>query len=204
MKEIIYGIFAEDDANEIFIRNSIPQLVAYYGYSEKVEFILHEDFTTLTNATNNEYVKDKFISHASMGMKAFVVPIALCIVALDAEDSEHGELFHEMKQKLNETTIHDRVLISIPVQCVEYWLYYLKLKNENSSLEATDPIEKIKTRREVKKLVYGREKPTNKKSSPIVEKLSKNINIDWLKQCSNSFDHFCRHFEEYIEKISPA
>ena len=51
----------------------------------------------------------------------------------------------------------------------------------------------------MKILVYGSKKPTNKKSNPIVMKLSQNIDFDWLKKHSVSFAHFYEQFENYVK-----
>jgi len=45
MKTITYGIFAEDAANRIFMKNAIPQLVEYFGKSKDIVFQHEDKFT---------------------------------------------------------------------------------------------------------------------------------------------------------------
>ncbi len=116
MKTITYGIFAEDAANQIFMKNVIPQLIEYFGIKNEIILEHEEDFT-------------KFII-----------------------------------------------------------------------ISSTPNIEGEK-RKVMKKKVYNRQKPTNSKSNPIVESLSESFDINWLCQCSESFDHFVNEFEQYIENI---
>ena len=56
MKKIVYGIFAEDDANKLFIESVIPQLVNYFGYVDRVSFVHELDFTDIVVAKNGQYV----------------------------------------------------------------------------------------------------------------------------------------------------
>jgi hypothetical protein len=46
MKNIIYGIYAEDDANKLFVLNVIPKLITHFDYAEKISLQNQVDFTS--------------------------------------------------------------------------------------------------------------------------------------------------------------
>lgn len=195
MTTITYGIFAEDEANKIFMQHAVPQLVSHLGYGGKVTFYHQSDFTSMATAKNGEYVFDNFIMFISNGIKYF--SLDLCFVGLDADDHGHSTKYGDMQKELIANNLQDRGLIFIPVQTIEYWLWYLKVKNENPHLPSTLPIE-ASSRQELKKWVYNRKKPTNKKSNPLVTDLSQNIDFKWLNQHSSSFKHFFNLFKDYL------
>ena len=197
MKTINYGIFAEDEANKIFIKNSVPQLVSHLGYGGKVSFNLQSDFTSMATAKNGKYVFENFIMFISNGIKYF--SLDLCLVGLDADDEAHAEKYSAMYEKLVSNNLSKKGLIFIPVQAIEYWLWYLKVKIDNPQLEGTPAIE-AKSRQDLKKWIYNRKKPTNKKSNPLVAELSKNIDFDWLNAHSASFKHFFVLFNNYLKE----
>ncbi|MEN0051343.1 MAG: hypothetical protein AAF806_30035 [Bacteroidota bacterium] len=200
MKQIIYGIFAEDDANKLFVEAIIPQLVSYLGYGDQIQFVHDTDFTDTVVAKNGQYVKSNFIIAIEIGITRF--GLELCFIGLDADDHEHEAYFQEMKAELEAYDLADKALIFIPVQAIEYWLWYIKIKKENPDLDQVDQIENSKIRSAMKQLVYGRKRPRTKISNPVVRNLSQDIDVDWLRQCAASFDHFCAHFEAYLEKLS--
>ena len=202
MINITFGIFSEDAANDIFIKNAIPQLVSHFGFEQEIFFSHYEDFTQTQNAINGQYVKEHFIKHVLVGIKNF--GLELCFVGLDADDEDYLGIYNNMHEKLSEVDIINFALIFIPVQAIEYWLWYLKVKIENPDLENTPIIDRIKDRKEMKRLVYNRKRPTNKKSNPIVVSLTENIDFDWLVNHSTSFGHFYQQFERYIRNKLPA
>ncbi|TAK41243.1 MAG: hypothetical protein EPO28_08885 [Saprospiraceae bacterium] len=195
MKTINYGIFAEDEANKIFIKTAVPQLVSHFGYDGKIAFNLPSDFTSMATAKSGDYVFENFIMFISNGIKYF--QLDLCLVGLDADDNDHSVKYSNMHKELVASNLNDRGLIFIPVQAIEYWLWYLKAKNENPQLAKTPAIES-NSRQELKKWIYNRKKPTNKKSNPMVASLSQNIDFAWLNAHSASFKHFYDLFHNYL------
>ena len=197
MKEIIYGIFAEDSANKIFIELAIPQLVSYFGFTEKILFIHEHEYSNHVVAKSGEYVKEMFISCITFGLKR--IGIDFCFVGLDCDDNVYEDYYQEMMDELAEHKMQNKALIFIPVQAIEYWLWYLKVKKNDATLLKTPVVDRVHDRKKLKELVYERKRAGNKKSNPIVTELSKNIDIPWLRAHSASFDHFCNHFENYLK-----
>ena len=126
MTNIIYGIFAEDSANDIFIGNAIPQLVAHLGLENEIFFDHNKDFTEVMIAKNGKYVVDHFTKHVLAGIKNF--GLELCFVGLDADDADFVTTYNKMTKKLGRNKLEGFALIFIPVQSIEYWLWYLKEK----------------------------------------------------------------------------
>ena len=199
MKELIFGIFAEDDANKIFIRNTIPLLVQYFQFEDKIELKENIDFSTFIVAKSSYYVQSECVNVVAHGMKTYRLNV--CFVGLDADDNAHLSLFDEMYKELKNNSLEGNALIYIPVQAIEYWLWYIKAKKENSTLVDTTIIDSTKKRKEMKKEVYNHIKPRNAHSTPIVEKLSKNYDIDWLIKHSKSFEHFVNHFNDFFTTL---
>ena len=200
MRQITYGIFAEDAANQIFIENCIPQLVESYGKSGDVYFKHQKDYTDIAVAKNGQFVSQTFINRIIQGKVYYGLDV--CFIGRDADDEYHTTLFTEMQNELSTAGLDEAGLIYVPVQAIEYWLWYIKLKQETPDLASTEPIETSRSRPEMKKLVYGRKKARNAVSNPIVQNLSAQIPIDWLRECSPSFAHFYKHFQDYLNTIT--
>jgi len=198
MKIITYGIFAEDAANRIFMKNTIPQLVEYFDKSSDIAFQHEDKFTEFVRPNNGLDTRERFIGAADVGFDNFGLDV--CFVGADCDDDEFENVFSEMQKSCINEDVQDRILIYIPVQAMEYWLWYIKVKAEDAALQKTPPIE-TENRKDMKKKVYNRIKPTNTKSNPIVESLSNSFDINWLRQCSDSFDAFAKEFENYIKKL---
>ncbi len=198
MRTITYGIFAEDAANRIFMRNTIPQLVEHFGKSSDIVFQHEDKFTEFVRPDNGLDARNRFIGAADIGFDNFGLDV--CFVGVDCDDNVFEDVFSEMQNNCTKEGVEDKILIYIPVQAIEYWLWYIKVKKENDTLGTTPNIE-TEGRKDMKKRVYNRIKPTNAKSNPIVDSLSKSFNINWLRQCSNSFDAFVNQFEKYINDL---
>ncbi len=202
MISINFGIFAEDAANEIFIKNAVRQLVEHCEYGDKIKLIHNIEYTSRVEAKSGGFVSKYFINYILSGIKENALD--LCLVGRDSDDNEHHVLYKKMESDLVESELTDKALLYIPVQAVEYWLWYIKVKKENPGVENTLVIDRVKSRQELKQDVYSstRARISNKKSNPIVEALSKDIDFDWLKLHSNSFEHFYNLFENYLKMIT--
>jgi hypothetical protein len=159
-------------------------LITYFRYDEKLLLQHQEDYTNMAVAKNSEFVVDNFMSRAVQGFRYY--DLDFCIVSVDSEDRDFQSMIQKMKSKLPNQNLENKVFIFIPVQCIEYWLWYLKFS------ESKDKIESIKSRKEVKTEVYGSANPSNKKSNPIVLNLSQNIDFKHLVEQSTSFSYFLR------------
>ncbi len=197
MKKITYGIFAEDSAIQIFIQNSIPQLVSHFGFKEAVNFYHEESYTAEVVAKDGGYVFKFLVNYVAKGIKE--KSLDLCFVGLDGDDHDHLTRFQDMEAQLIDSGMEDKALILIPIQAIEYWLWYIKVKKEDQSLANTAIIDRTNSRQELKKWVYFRKAPRTKRSNPIVENLTQSIDFPWLTAHSTSFQHFYDSFKAYLE-----
>ena len=191
MKTIVYGIFAEDDANKLFIINALPQLVTFFDVEINLK---HEaDYTSMAVAKNSEFVVDNFMDRAVQGFRYY--GLDLCIVSVDREDRDFKTMLKKMNNKLPNQGFEDKVFIFIPVQCIEYWLWYLKFSDKEEKIETS------KTRKEVKKELYRSAKSSNSKTNPIVKEITQTIDFELLVKKSESFNYFFKTFKTFIEKL---
>ena len=191
MKTIVYGIFAEDDANKLFIINALPQLVTFFDVEINLK---HEaDYTSMAVAKNSEFVVDNFMDRAVQGFRYY--GLDLCIVSVDREDRDFKTMLKKMNNKLPNQGFEDKVFIFIPVQCIEYWLWYLKFSDKEEKIETS------KTRKEVKKELYRSAKSSNSKTNPIVKEITQNIDFELLVKKSESFNYFFKTFKTFVEKL---
>ncbi len=201
MRKISYGIYAEDEANKIFVTNTIQQLVLHLGYKEKLTFEREEEFTAMAVAKSSDFIVETFTARCITGIRRF--DLEICFVCLDCEDRDYKKTTQKMFRAITHHGLsQNQVVISIAVQSIEYWLWYLKVKNENALLTETPKIETSTTRAEMKTAIYGSKRATNKVSNPIVGNLSQNIDFEWLICHSESFNDFYKQIETLLQNIS--
>jgi len=199
MKTISYGILAEDSACKIFVEYAIPKLQALFCEDKEIEFEHNKWLTSKYKLKGKNYVLKKFINLIRDGLVGFDVDV--CFVGVDADDESYEDNFTTMMEQLTENNLNDKAIIYIPVQAIEYWLWYLKIKHADPDLDI-DEVEAVEqeTRREMKKRLYRNNK-TTEYSDQIAKFYSKSFDINWLRQCSNSFDAFANEFENYVNKL---
>ncbi len=201
MRKISYGIYAEDEANKIFVTNAIQQLVLHLGYKEKATFEREEEFTAMAVAKSSDFIIETFTARCITGIRRFGLDI--CFVCLDCEDRDYEKTTQKMFRAITHHGLtQNQVVISVAVQSIEYWLWYLKTKNENALLTETPKIETNTTRAEMKTAIYGSKKATNKVSNPIVENLSQSIDFEWLTHHSESFNDFYEQVKILLKNIA--
>jgi hypothetical protein len=196
MKKITFGIYAEDDANKIFVSNAIPQILAHLKLNDTISLHHELEYTQSMVAKNSEFVVNTYIDRSVIGMRRF--DLNICFVCLDCEDRAFEKELKKMKKSIKYHNLDQNIVVSLPVQSIEYWLFYLKMKAENNV--SHNDIETQFTRPEMKEMVYGSRKPTNKKSNPIVESISQHIDIEDLISKSISFKAFINCFKNVFQK----
>lgn len=88
----------------------------------------------------------------------------------------------------------------IPVQCIEHWLWYLKLRQNNPKLTKKESLE-TKPRSEAKRAVYGIPEVVNAISNPIVTDITTHFEIEWLESRSGSFRHFHSQIQSFLNQF---
>ncbi len=182
MRILKYGFLGEDDAQKIFLKN-------YLGAFGSTDFSFEFDENFPLKAKDRNSVLKRFTEAIQLGISVYQQDIFF--VGIDLDDSEQAKLFslfEEMKAQIN-PRFKDQTCIFIPIQCIEHWLWYLKMKKVNPNITKNEIIEK-QPRPKAKEIVYGSKRPSNEVSNPIVDSLSKDTDIEWLENRSESFRHF--------------
>ncbi len=192
MKTLKYGYLGEDEAQKIFLKNYLNKVS-----NSEISFQIDEYFPL--KATDRAQVRKRFKEAIQVGITQFKQDVFFVGIDLDNfENSKRDNLFSEMKSEIH-PQFQSKTCIFIPVQAIEYWLWYFKLQKKNPSSTKSIQLEK-KTRIDAKIAMYGFKKVSNEKSNPIVEEFSENLDINFLESRSESFRHFNKQVNDFIAK----
>ena len=190
MKQLKYGFYGEDDAHKIFLHNYLNHFV------DTVVFERDDDFCAQFRANNKKQVDTKFAIVARTGLGWYNHEVFFVIRDVDSlQQAEFDKRYNHFAEEQI-----DKLLIALPVQCIEHWLWYLKHKKDNPALTKNISLES-QPRKKVKFVLYGYEDPPNELSNPIVDELSKSFDIDWLLQRSDSFKHFHNQVKAFLTQL---
>ncbi|WP_028668914.1 hypothetical protein [Runella zeae] len=189
MKTLKYGFYGEDDAQKIFLTNYLKQL-------SQVKFELDEEFCNRFRARNKKQVDEKFREVSEQGLLWYQHDVFFVGRDLDSHSSNDYELkFEWFRQRSSHSP---KILFMIPVQCIEHWLWYLKVKQDNPHSTKNETLE-TKPRYDAKTAVYGIPEAVNAISNPTVDHLTRHFDIDWLDSRSKSFRHFHKQIQSFLE-----
>jgi hypothetical protein len=197
MKILKYGYFGEDEAHRIFLANYLEQVVKFLGKSEMLNFDFDLPFTYKFKGKNKSDVDRLFAEAIQEGFIEYQQD--LFFVCRDM-DTHVGNVFKDkitsMQSQLR-LNFKEKTFLMIPVQCIEHWLWYLKIKSENPTLTKNESLES-KPNRDAKIALYSSPKVSNKISNPIVEEYSKQIDFEYLESRSESFRVFHKSVKDFI------
>ncbi len=198
MRILKYGYFGEDEAHRIFLANYLEQLVKYLGKSEELIFEFDQMFSYKFRGRNKSEVDARFAEVAQEGFTEYLQDIFFVGRDLDAfKSQEFKDKITSMQSQLRDD-FKDKTFLMIPVQCIEHWLWYMKIRVENPSSTKNESLES-KPNREAKIVLYGKPKVSNEKSNPIVEEFSKALDFEYLVSRSESFKAFHSRVKKFIE-----
>jgi hypothetical protein len=193
MRILKYGYLGEDDAQKIFLKNYLATLC-----SNREDFRFEFDEYFLIEAQGISDVERRFVEAVQVGISVHQQDIFFIGIDLDDQNYEKLQpLFEKMKAKLDKK-LRSKTCIFIPIQAIEHWLWYLKVKKENPNSNKNEPFEK-QPRPRAKEVVYGSKRPSNEVSNPIVNALSENLAIAWLESRSASFSHFHQQVTTFLK-----
>ena len=199
MKTLKYGFFGEDEAQRIFLANYLEQLVLSLGKSEELTFQYDQEFAWRFKGIQGNNVDSKFAEAAQFGFVDYRQDVFFVGRDLDTNDTAAFQAKVKSMQDKLQKDFQDKTIFLLPVQCVEHWLWYLKIKQENPNSTKNDNLEKNPNKL-AKKTLYKIDRATNKVSSPIVESLSKNLDIEHLESRSERFRVFHKKVLNFINK----
>ena len=188
MKQIKYGFYGEDDAQKIFLKNYLQLL-------PNTQFEIDEEFCTRFRARNKREVDTKFKMVSQEGLLWYQLDVLF--IGRDLDSHVSGDYFEKFRKFQNEAHDAKKTLFMIPVQAIEHWLWYLKIKKDNPTSTKNQAIEN-KPRRDAKQFVYGIPEAVNAISNPIVENLSAEFEVSWLESRSESFRHFNKQIQDFL------
>jgi len=192
MKQIKYGFHGEDDAHKIFLHNYLQQFD-----QDDVLFDRDDEFCEKFRAGNKKQVDTKFAFVAREGLSKYQHDIFF--VGRDI-DSHQANQFKIRQNHFTKERIKNLILM-LPVQCVEHWLWLLKHRRENPQSTKNISFENYHNDR-AKIEVYGQKDPPNELSNPIVYSLSSSLDVSWLESRSDSFKHFHNQVVQFLQVYS--
>lgn len=188
-KVFSYGVLCEDKAHKNFIEHYLVQ-------SHPGVFQENEQFSWKIKANNDKEVEDALPDATRQGFTKFGLNILF--VGRDA-DTTDGKRIEDLKTKLTSLCqAHDKVVLMVPVQCIEHWLLYLKWHRENPTSTKNEPQERV-IRAEAKLRIYGGKLKVEKQLEKANEILTE-LDVDWLESRSDSFKHFHNQVKAFLSQ----
>ena len=197
MNILKYGYFGEDEAHRIFLENYLEKLVQYIGKPKELIFEFDQMFSYKFRGRNKSEVDARFAEVVQEGFIDYQQDLFFVGRDLDTfQRNEFKDKVASMKSQLR-GDFKEKTFLMIPVQCIEHWLWYMKIKIENPSSTKNESLES-KPNREAKIALYGKPKISNEKSNPIVEEFSKVLDFEYLESRSESFKVFHKSVKSFI------
>ncbi|GAB4037337.1 hypothetical protein [Spirosoma jeollabukense] len=183
---ITYGFFGEDEA----LRNFLEK---YLDKQYPDTFIEDENERWRFKATNGDQV-DKLLPDALRQRARLGLDVLF--VGRDA-DTENKPIIKIRQDHYENRCIGHPAILILPVQCIEYWLWYTKRHRDEPGKNS--PLESHK-RLDAKKAVYG---DTNivRKQIVIASEILVDLNASWLESRSESFRHFHHQVEAFLSQL---
>ena len=188
MSQIItYGFFGEDKAQQNFLEKYLNQ-----RYPDT--FIEDENERWRFKATNDRQV-DNLLPDALR--QHIILGLDILFIGRDVDTEHRPTIRIKQEQYASRCKGHPAILM-LPVQCIEYWLWYLK--RQESEPGKNSPLESY-PRSEAKKAVYGDTKVVHKQVV-IANSVLLNLNVDWLESRSDSFKHFNQQVTNFLTQYN--
>ncbi len=186
----VYGILCEDKAHRNFIHHYLMQC-------HPEQFQESDEFGWRIHASNAKEVDDSVADATRLGFIKFGLDVL--IVGRDADTIDLKRI-KTLRDALHESCgqHQPKVVLMVPVQCIEHWLLYVKRHRDNPTFSKNEPLESI-PRTDSKNQVYGGIKNTDKQVK-IATEILKAFDADWLEQRSDSFKHFHNQVRVFTAK----
>lgn len=180
---ITYGFFGEDRAQRNFLEKYLHR-----QYPET--FIEDETERWRFKAASGPQV-DRLMADA-LRQRA-IIGLDILFVGRDIDRERKLEIKTRQDHYASKCANHPVVLM-LPVQCIEYWLWYIKRHQEepgkNTQLES-------QTRFSAKQAVYGETNLVSKQIL-IADGILSDLDASWLEQRSESFKHFHKQVTSFL------
>lgn len=193
-----YVMYCEDQPQRLFLKKILSVLPTFNNFNVSFEHLETEKLGFQKGKYNRKVILNTYKNQSEIILEKFY-DINLFFVGLDYDDisNKNFDIFYTELTK--ENLKNKKIIFFIPLQCIEHWYYFIKTQ-ENPSTK-TDNVEKT-PRDEVKKLVYGNIK--DKQSHEVIcKEILTQLDIDFLKQKSHSFNKFVTILTNYLKTLNP-
>ncbi|QJD78401.1 hypothetical protein [Spirosoma rhododendri] len=185
---LIYGFFGEDEAHRNFLSR-------YLTHQYPGVFLEDDDFRHQIRARNRDQVDNLLPLALAQKVKS---RLDILFVTRDV-DSPHKQTIDGRRAVLDRAcAAHQPVVLMLPVQCIEHWLWYIKRHQEEpgkQSLLESNP------RRDAKTTIYGDSKVVETQLV-LANALLDHLDVDWLYQRVDSFKHFHNQVVQFLQAYS--
>ncbi|NOX47080.1 MAG: hypothetical protein GXO89_08900 [Chlorobi bacterium] len=189
MKIVNYSLLCEDVAHETFIKDLLPHFINISGLEINLGF--NKDFFYKYKCRNSKDVLKRYVKASIDAIDRF--EIDLLLIGIDYDDRDRGRFSNEIEKLYSGIVqkVREKSVIFFPVQAIEHWLLLIQYRyqNPNSTKNVSNDFEKIQ-RKNAKIDLYGARRPLKETQRKIVSEMVNQINIDWLKTRSQSFNRF--------------
>ncbi|GAB3644005.1 hypothetical protein [Spirosoma arcticum] len=183
---ITYGFFGEDTAQRNF-------LTKYLTHQYPNTFIEDENERWRFKARNRDQV-DAFLPEALL--QKVILRLDVLFVGRDI-DTSHEPTIKTRREEFEKKCIgHHPVVLMLPVQCVEHWLWYIKRRREEPGRNT--PLEP-QPRTSAKQAIYADTKLVAKQVV-IANDILVDLDVSWLEQRSESFKHFHKQLIDFLDQ----
>lgn len=192
MKQVNYSILCEDVAHYYFLTTCLPLFSAKHNF--QLDYPCFKRF----QASNKSQVLNGYVDVANKAFREYNLDLFFIVVDHDDAPKDQFQNLHKEITEAIFENIRDKVMVLIPVRCIEHWLRYLQWRNENPESTRNVPMED-EVRWESKVKVYGSKKPSAQKTESTIQTLIGKEGIDWLCSRSPSFRHFHKQVSDFVE-----
>lgn len=184
---ISYGFFGEDEAQRNFLEKYLHQ-------QHPDTFVEDENERWRFKAGNGNQV-DKLLPDALR--QRILLGLDVLFVGRDIDTEQKSIITIRQNQYVSKCKDHPAVLM-LPVQCIEYWLWYIKRHREEPGKNT--PLE-LQPRPLAKQAVYADTKLVAKQIG-IANDILGHLDVSWLEQRSDSFKHFHNQVKAFITQTT--
>lgn len=182
---ITYAFFGEDEAQRNFLEK-------YLNHQFPDTFIEDENERWRFKATNDKQV-DKLLPDALR--QRTLLGLDILFVGRDIDTDQKPKIL-EKQSEYASTCRNQPAVLMMPVQCIEYWLWYIKRHRDEPGKNT--PLES-QTRLQAKAAMYA---GTNVVAKQILlaNDILGSLDVSWLESRSESFKHFHNQVKTFINQ----
>ncbi|MCY7352979.1 MAG: hypothetical protein LH606_20365 [Cytophagaceae bacterium] len=142
----------------------------------------------------------------SLCVQSFVSakPVDFFVAGIDLDETDFTDTLEHHQKRVNELIVRlgklhkqfsHQIILFVPIQAIDHWINYQQVDSIANSLES-------KSKKEIKRLVYGHEDAKRFHIERISLTVGKNADFDELAKQSRSFRHFHNQVQQFLSETS--